>query len=111
LLLGFERMIASSIELVIFGARKPNANSESRMFSVELPSGHSAAGYLLAVASATTLAKLNGSEIVDQAGIYTPELRIAATDFVIQIRAGRAGTGRNELREAVESFQPGKHSG
>jgi len=99
------RGIPSSVELVTFCARGIDGVERTR-FSVELPTGHSAVGYLLAVSVAAALARMNNEPILDDPGYFTPGGGIKTEDeFLDEVRSGKSGIAPNELERALALFR------
>jgi hypothetical protein len=82
-LIGLTKLDAS-FELVCFAL-----NDGSRWFSIELPAGHSAAGFALASAAAIALSTIQHALIKDDAERWTNCFESSATDFLESIVTGK----------------------
>ncbi|HEY7117384.1 MAG TPA: hypothetical protein VH475_12405 [Tepidisphaeraceae bacterium] len=100
-LLGLSRVHAS-FSLLSFGLK-----DRYRGFSVELPVGHSPAGFALAAAAAAALAKLQGSPILDDAQRWTQTCEQFWEEFLAAIAAG---THKAKVAAAVTELETRDHA-
>ena len=95
------RGVPSSVELIEFAARELDGTEYPRV-SVELPFASPAGGYALAVTGAIALGRMNQALILDDPGFFTPRGGwLSAEELLDSVRAGKSGSGRNKLCEAI----------